>query len=58
MLRGLKDMSKDLMYTLIAKMHTKLNLLIESSNYNLLNSKVQAYSRILDRALIRYGRKH
>lgn len=49
-------MSRESMYLLISKMHTKLNWLIESSDYNLLNAKVQTYSRVLDRALVRYSR--
>ncbi|MCX7749868.1 MAG: Spo0E family sporulation regulatory protein-aspartic acid phosphatase [Clostridia bacterium] len=41
---------------LINKMHLKLNSMIESSNYNLLNNEVQQYSRRLDRAIVRYNR--
>lgn len=49
-------MSKDLMYRLITRMHFRLNKIIESNNYDLLNEDVQHYSRRLDRVLIRYNR--
>ncbi|HEX3029171.1 MAG TPA: Spo0E family sporulation regulatory protein-aspartic acid phosphatase [Clostridia bacterium] len=49
-------MSKELMYTLITKMHVKLNSLIETNNYNLLSPTVQTYSRRLDKVLTRYNR--
>ncbi len=49
-------MSRELMYILIAKMHIKLNKLIEASNYNLQDEEVQRYSRRLDKVLIRYNR--
>jgi|LSQX01.3.fsa_nt_gb hypothetical protein len=49
-------MSKDLMYCLITKMHIRLNRLIESRNYDLLNEDVQHYSRRLDKVLSRYNK--
>ncbi len=49
-------MSKQLMCVLIAKMHIRLNKLIESSNYNLQSRDVQHYSRRLDKVLTHYGK--
>ncbi|NLD46860.1 MAG: Spo0E family sporulation regulatory protein-aspartic acid phosphatase [Clostridiaceae bacterium] len=49
-------MSKDLMYCLITKMHFRLNQIIESNDFDLLNENVQQYSRRLDRVLTYYNR--
>lgn len=49
-------MSKELMYVLIAKMHIKLNRIIESNNFNLLSEEVQQYSKRLDKVLSRYNK--
>ena len=49
-------MSRELMYCLISRMHTKLNNIIKDNNYDLLNSKVLFYSRRLDRVLMRYNK--
>ncbi len=49
-------MSKELMCVLIAKMHIRLNELIEKSNYNLQSYGVQHYSRRLDKVLTHYGK--
>lgn len=39
----------------IAEMHDKLNQLIESSNYDLLDDRVQKFSRELDKLIIMYN---
>lgn len=39
----------------IAEMHDKLNQLIESSNYDLLDNRVQEFSRELDKLIITYS---
>lgn len=49
-------MSKELMRILVAKMHVKLNNLVEECNYDLLNEKVQKYSRRMDKVLMRYNK--
>ncbi|TYQ14717.1 UNVERIFIED_CONTAM: hypothetical protein Cloal_1082 [Acetivibrio alkalicellulosi] len=49
-------MSTELMFTLITKMHLKLNKLIEENNYDLLNENVQHYSRRLDKVLCRFNK--
>lgn len=51
-------MSKQLMCVLIAKMHIRLNKLIESNNYDLQCSAVQHYSRRLDKVLTHFGKVH
>lgn len=56
--KGVKDMSRESMYVLISKMHSKLNQLIERSDYDLQDVRVQTYSRVLDRAIVRYSRIH
>jgi len=39
----------------IAEMHDKLNQLIESSNYDLMDDRVQEFSRELDKLIIMYS---
>ncbi len=51
-------MSKQLMCIVIAKMHIRLNKLIESSNYNLQSNAVQHYSRRLDKVLTHFSKVH
>jgi len=52
--RGLQFMSKDFLMVVIAKMHIKLNELIEKNNFDLLCEEVQLYSRRLDKFLSYY----
>ncbi|AUS98521.1 hypothetical protein CDQ84_15650 [Clostridium thermosuccinogenes] len=47
-------MSKKQVGNLIAKMHVKLNVLLEESDYNFMDERVQEYSRKLDRAIVQY----
>jgi len=49
-------MSNESMYCLIMGMHLKLNNLIESKGFNLLDEEVQHYSRRLDKVLDRYNK--
>lgn len=49
-------MSKELMCSLITRMHIKLNHVIEINNYNLLSEEVQKYSRRLDRVIAFYNK--
>jgi len=50
-------MSKELMYSLIARMHIRLNKIIEINNFDLQSHPVQHYSRRLDRVLTFYNKK-
>ena len=50
-------MSKDFAYIIIAKMHIKLNKLIEDNDFDLLCHEVQHYSRRLDKVLVSYNKK-
>ena len=52
--KGLQFMSKDFLMVVIAKMHIKLNELIEKNNFDLLCEEVQLYSRRLDKFLSYY----
>lgn len=49
-------MSNESMYYLITGMHLKLNKLIESKGFDLLDEEVQHYSRRLDKVLDRYNK--
>ncbi len=49
------DVSQKTIGALIAEMHDQLNQLIESSNYDLMNDKVQQFSRELDKLIIMYS---
>jgi len=49
-------MSNESMYSLITKMHLRLNKLIESKEFDLLDEEVLHYSRRLDKVLDRYNR--
>lgn len=49
-------MSNKSMYFLITKMHLRLNKLIESKGFDLLDEEVQHYSRRLDKVLDRYNK--
>lgn len=49
-------MSNESMYLLITGMHLKLNKLIESKDFDLLDEEVQHYSRRLDKVLDRYNK--
>ncbi|HHV99402.1 MAG TPA: aspartyl-phosphate phosphatase Spo0E family protein [Clostridiaceae bacterium] len=48
-------MSQKTICARIAEMHNQLNQLIESSNYDLLDDKVQRFSRELDKLIILYS---
>jgi metallophosphoesterase superfamily enzyme len=50
-------MSKNLMFILIARMHIRLNKVIEKNGFNLQSIEVLHYSRRLDRVLTHYNRK-
>lgn len=49
-------MSNEFVYYLITGMHLRLNKLIESKGFDLLDEEVQHYSRRLDKVLDRYNR--
>lgn len=49
-------MSNESMYSLITGMHLRLNKLIESKGFDLLDEEVQHYSRRLDKVLDRYNK--
>jgi len=49
-------MSNESMYFLITGMHLRLNELIESKGFDLLDEEVQHYSRRLDKVLDRYNK--
>ena len=49
-------MSNESMYYLITEMHLKLNKLIESKGFDLLDDEVQHYSRRLDKVLDHYNK--
>jgi len=49
-------MSNESMYFLITGMHLRLNELIESKDFDLLDEEVQHYSRRLDKVLDRYNK--
>lgn len=49
-------MSNESMHYLITGMHLKLNKLIESKEFDLLDEEVQHYSRRLDKVLDRYNK--
>lgn len=49
-------MSKKLMFLLIARMHIRLNQVIEKNGYNLQSKEVLHYSRRLDRVLTHYNK--
>jgi hypothetical protein len=44
------------MHALISRMHTELNDLIESCNYDLLNEEVIKYSQKLDQVIVIYNK--
>jgi len=52
---GEKNVSPKTICARIAEMHDQLNQLIESSNYDLMDDKVQKFSRELDKLIIMYS---
>jgi len=49
------DVSQKTICARIAEMHDQLNQLIENSNYDLMDDKVQKFSRELDKLIILYS---